>query len=112
MSFGGSRRTIATAIALAASAFLVVYFVLLNHHDRTYIPGAPPTVLIARTAIPKGTPGSVIRKKALYSPTTVDLNQIEGGAFVDPSAFVGKVALRRISRGEQLTAADFGPAAH
>jgi flagella basal body P-ring formation protein FlgA len=109
----GRQRNLAAVAALGAGLFVVVFFVFLNHHSmRCCVHHAPPTVLVARTAIPKGTPGSVIRKKALYWAATVRLNQIERGAFVDPSAFVGKVALRRISRGEQLTAADFAAAPH
>jgi hypothetical protein len=68
---------------------------------------SPITVLVARTTIPKGTTGHVIRRAVLYSAETMRLTQVEDGAISAPSRFKG-VTLRRIPRGEQLIAADFG----
>jgi hypothetical protein len=102
-------RRNAVVAAFAAGVFLVVFFVFLNHHNRVTCHGCgqPPTVLVAKVSIAKGTSGSVIAAQGLYSARRVRLNQVANGALVDPSAFRGEVATRAIAPGAQLTAADF-----
>jgi hypothetical protein len=111
MILGMSRRlgAISGGVALGASAFLVVFFVLLNHNQPIQNTGwdGAAQVLVARTAIAKGTPGKDIWSKVLFSSRLVRSSQVKPGAFADPESFRGEVTVRRIYRGEQLTAADF-----
>jgi hypothetical protein len=105
---GRSLRRNAVVVASAVGVFLVVFFVFVNHHSNLVrVTPPPPTVLVARTAIAKGTSGRVIAAKALYSAETVRPTEIAKGAFSDPSQFGGEVATRAISAGAQLTAAEF-----
>ena len=95
-------------VAFAAGAFLLVFFVFVNRHSNPVpVIGGPPTVLVARAAIAKGTSGRVIAAKVLYSVKAVRMSQIVKGAFSGPSEFRGEVAARAISPGAQLTAAEF-----
>lgn len=93
------------AAAIAAIALLVY----LNHY-RSSVNGntAPASVLVAKSLIQQGTPGSVVGSSDLYQVTSIPKSQVKTGAFVDPSTLAGKVALTDIYPGQQLTSADFG----
>ena len=92
--------------AVIAAIALLVY---LNHY-RNSVNGktAPLTVLVAKSLIQKGTSGDVVGKTALYQESSIPTSQVKSGAFVDPSTLTGKVALKDIYPGQQLTSADFG----
>ena len=96
------------AAAIAAIA-LIVY---LNHYRNSVKGGnATISVLVAQKLILKGTPGDVIRTTAgVYQSTDFAKDQVETNAIVSPATLAGKVAVTDISPGQQLTAADFGPA--
>jgi flagella basal body P-ring formation protein FlgA len=102
----GQLRAAVVLITLAAIAF-VTY-----RHSRSSLvtdTGPPVTVLVAKKAIPKGTPLRVIASKQLYTARTVRPSQVVTGAFPDdPSAIRGLVTVKRIHAGQQLTPADFG----
>jgi Flp pilus assembly protein CpaB len=68
------------------------------------------TVLVARESIPKGTSGTVLASKALYTATTMRESQLLEGAISDPSSLQGRVATKEILEGAQLTSADFAAA--
>jgi hypothetical protein len=74
----------------------------------------PPTgrhvgtpVLVAKQLIPKGTPGSIVATKRMYTPTTPHPEDVEVGALADPSYLAGRAAAVDILPGQQLTATDF-----
>jgi Flp pilus assembly protein CpaB len=95
------------AAAIAAIA-LVVY---LNNYRNSHKSGSVISVLVAQKLIQSGTTGDVIRTNAgYYKPTNYSKSQVESGAIIDPATLANKVALTDISPGQQLTAADFGPA--
>jgi len=104
------RGTLLSAllITLLAGASILVY--LNSYRDSLKTQGALVTVLVARDAIPKGTAGSVVAAKSLYSATTIPESQLLDGAMSDPATLRDKVATREIFEGAQLTAADFGAA--
>ena len=106
----GQFRATVVLIALAAVAFLTY------RHYRGHLvlnTGPPVTVLVAKQAIPKGTPLRIIASKPLYTVETFRPSEVVGGAFSsDPSALRGMVTVKRIRAGEQLTTADFGPSPH
>ena len=91
----------AAGAALAAGVILLVY---LNHYrQEVKAQGTPVTVLVARESIPKGTSGSVIASKGLYTATTIREGQLKEGAISDPATLTGKVATQEIYEGSQLT---------
>jgi Flp pilus assembly protein CpaB len=96
------------AAAIAAIA-LVVY---LNHYRNSVKNGgAAVSVLVAQKLIQKDTPGDVIRTSGgFYKSTSISKDEVETGAILSPATLAGQVALTDISPGQQLTAADFGPA--
>jgi Flp pilus assembly protein CpaB len=100
----GSLYLAAIAALLAGLAILVY----LNRYRHNLEAGAMPvTVLIARQTIPKGTPGSVVASKGLFTATTIRESQLRDGAFSDPASLAGRVATSEIYEGSQLTAGVF-----
>jgi Flp pilus assembly protein CpaB len=95
--------------AIIAAIALIVY---LNHYRSSVKNGgAAIQVLVAEKLIQKDTPGDVIRTNpTYYEAKDIAKSSVQTGAFVDPATLAGKVALTDISPGQQLTAADFGPA--
>ena len=98
----------ALLIALLAGASILLY--LNSYRDSLKAQGALVTVLVAKQTIPKGTSGSVVAAKDLYTVTTIRESQLLEGAISDPATLRDKVATREIFEGAQLTAADFGAA--
>jgi Flp pilus assembly protein CpaB len=98
----------AVLIAVLAGASILVY--LNGYRESLKSQGALVTVLVAKGTIDKGTAGSVIAAKNLYTATTIRESQLLEGAISDPAALRDKVATRAIYDAAQLTAADFGEA--
>jgi Flp pilus assembly protein CpaB len=104
----GTRKgtlLISLLAALLAGGMILVY--LNRYRNSVKAEGAPVTVLVAANAIPKGTPGSIIASKGLYTTTTIRQSQLLDGAYSDPSSLSGKVTTQEIAANGQLTAADF-----
>ena len=103
-----TRRGSMYLAAIAALLAGIVILVYLNRYrENLQAGGAPVTVLVARSAIPKGTSGDVVATKRLYSATTIRESQLREGAISDPSSLTGRIATREIYEGAQLTASDF-----
>jgi Flp pilus assembly protein CpaB len=98
----------ALLIALLAGASILVY--LNSYRESLKAQGAMVTVLVAKETINKGTAGSVVAAKDLYTATTIRESQLLEGAMSDPATLRDRVATREIFEGAQLTAADFGAA--
>jgi Flp pilus assembly protein CpaB len=96
----------ALLIALLAGASIMLY--LNSYRDSLQAQGALVTVLVAKDTIPKGTAGSVVASKDLYTVTTIRESQLLEGAMSDPATLRDKVATREVFEGAQLTASDFG----
>jgi Flp pilus assembly protein CpaB len=96
----------ALLIALLAGASIMLY--LNSYRDSLQAQGAMVTVLVANDTIPKGTAGSVVASKDLYTVTTIRESQLLEGAMSDPATLRDLVATREIFEGAQLTATDFG----
>ena len=103
------RAIIAGVLALVlATVLLLVY---LNHYRNSVDSGAQPvSVLVAKSLIPKGTPGNVVGTTHLYALTSIPRKQVKTGAFVDPGTLTGRVAATAIYPGQQLTTGDFAAA--
>ena len=108
LSTRGGTLAIGLAATALAGALLLVY---LNRY-RSNLRGktAPVAVLVSKSLIQKGTPGSLIGTKVLYQSTSIPRDQLKPGALSDPSSLQGEVALTDIYPGQQLTASSFGPA--
>jgi Flp pilus assembly protein CpaB len=98
----------ALLIALLAGASILVY--LQSYRESLKTQGALVTVLVAKETIHKGTSGSVVAAKNLYTATTIRESQLLEGAMSDPATLRDRVATREIFEGAQLTATDFGAA--
>jgi Flp pilus assembly protein CpaB len=99
---------VALLAALLAGVSIVAY--LNRYRASLESQGALVTVLVARESIPKGTSGTVLASKALYTATTMRESQLLEGAISDPSSLQGRVATKEILEGAQLTSADFAAA--
>lgn len=98
----------ALLIALLAGALILLY--LNSYRESLRTQGALVTVLVAKKTIPKGTTGSVVAAKDLYTVRTIRESQLLEGAMSDPATLRDKMATREIFEGAQLTAVDFGAA--
>jgi Flp pilus assembly protein CpaB len=101
------RGSLYVSIAAAVLAGIVILVYLNGYRENVKAGATPVTVLVARHTIAKGTSGSVIAAKDLFSATTIRESQLREGAFSDPASLTGKVATTKIYKGAQLTAADF-----
>jgi Flp pilus assembly protein CpaB len=99
---------VASLAALLAGISIIVY--LNRYRDSVRSGGALVTVLVAGDTIPRGTAGSVLAAKGLYTATTFRESQLREGAISDPASLQGTMAAREILEGAQLTTADFVPA--
>lgn len=101
---GGALMVGGLAAGLAA-ILLVVY---LHQYRNSVESGSQPmTVIVAKSLIPKGTSGTLMGQKGLFQVTSVPRDQLKEGAFADPSAVKGRVAVADIFPGQQLTSSDF-----
>jgi Flp pilus assembly protein CpaB len=107
-----SRRgtiLIGVGAAVLAAILLVVY---LNRY-RASVKGAgePATVLVAKSLIQKGAPGNIIGTTHQFQVASIPKDQLKNGAITDPDSLRGLVASHDIYPGQQLTLAEFAPAA-
>jgi Flp pilus assembly protein CpaB len=96
---------VAAGAALLAGISIAVYLNRYRHSVSSQ--GAPVTVLVAKRAIAKGTSGDVVAGQLMFTTATLRESQLRDGAFSDPAAIRGRVAVRDVYKGQQLTAADF-----
>jgi Flp pilus assembly protein CpaB len=101
------RGTILMALFAALIAGVLILVYVSRYRESVQSENARVTVLVARQAIPKGTSGSVIASKGLYTVKTLPQGQLIDGAFSDPSSLVDKVTTHAILPEGQLAASDF-----
>jgi Flp pilus assembly protein CpaB len=102
--------TLIAAIGAALAAGIVLLVYLNRYREEVKAEGTPVTVLVARETISKGTSGSVMASKGLYTATTIREGQLKEGALSDPASLTGKVTSQEIYEGAQLTESSFAPA--
>jgi Flp pilus assembly protein CpaB len=100
--------TLVVGVLAAAIAALLLLVYLNRYRHNLSQRTAPVAVLVAKSLIQKGTPGSLIGTKVLYQATSVPRDQLKAGALSDPSSLSGQVALADIYPGQQLTVSLFG----
>lgn len=104
LSTRGGTFTIAALCALLAAATLLIFL----RQYREDLTGSEPTrVLVARSLVPKGTPGEVVASERLYKVVRVPQSQLEKTALTDPSELTENVAKADIYPGHQLVGTDF-----
>ena len=96
---------VAAILALIAAAALLVF---LNEYRDDLTDSDPAQVLVARSLVPKGTPGNLVADQQLYKLEQVENSQLEDGAITDPSQLAGQVVVADIHPGHQLRSSDFG----
>jgi pilus assembly protein CpaB len=105
LSTRGGTVVLGAVAALLAAVILLVY--LNRYRESVTSSGAPQTVLVATSLIPKGTSGALIGSKELFQQATLAGEQVKEGAVTDPALLKGRVAVDDIYPGQQLTVADF-----
>lgn len=96
---------VAVGAAILAAILLLVY---LNGYRTSLDSAASPTpVLVAKRLIAKGTPAAVLSSQSAYELTTLAREHTKTGAVADPDLLEGRIAVRDILPGQQLTVADF-----
>jgi pilus assembly protein CpaB len=106
--FSTRSGTLAVGVLAAGLAAVLLLVYLNRYRDNLRQQNAAVAVLVAKSLIPKGTPGDLIGTKSLFQATSVPRAQLKAGALVDPSTLHGLVALTDIFPGQQLTLASFG----
>ena len=105
--FSTRRGTILVALGAAALAGLILLVYIREYRHTTSANSAATPVLVARSLIQKGTPGTLVGKQHLYQIASVPKSALLPGAYVDPSALLVGVAASDIFPGQQLTAGEF-----
>jgi Flp pilus assembly protein CpaB len=105
------RGTLLVATICALAAAVVIMLALSHYRQGVSAANQQDSVLVAKGLIQKGTSGTAIATGRLYAPTTVQAQHLTAGALTDAATLRGQVATKDILPGQQLTAADFGPAA-
>jgi Flp pilus assembly protein CpaB len=101
---GGTIALSALAAVLAAVVFLVY---LSRYRSSLQSSSQPAKVLVAKSFIEQGTPGTVVGTEDLFQIAETPKGELEEGAISDPNSLRGLVAANDVFPGEQLTIADF-----
>jgi Flp pilus assembly protein CpaB len=99
---------VAIGVALLAAILLIVF--LKNYRSSVAAEGEPARVLVANGLIEKGSSGDLLTIERMIRTASVRADQLKAGAITDPALLRGRVALRDVLPGQQLVAAEFGPA--
>ncbi len=95
---------VAGLLALIAAGALLVF---LREYRNDLTGSDPVQVLVARSLVPKGTPGDIVASDELYKLERIKNSQLEDGAITDPDELAGKVVAADIHPGHQLRSSDF-----
>jgi Flp pilus assembly protein CpaB len=101
------RGAYTVAIAAAALAGLVLLLFINRYKDDVNAGLAPAPVLTADRVIPRGTSAAEVISNKLFKATAAATENVQPGAITQASQIVGKVAVRDVLPGQQITLADF-----
>lgn len=101
------RGTVVVATLCALIAGGIIVYALKKYRSTVNAKGVPETVFVVSRAIPKNTPGEVIAAGNMFGVKQYPAKQVAAGAISDASLLHGKVTVREIYPGEELTAGDF-----
>jgi pilus assembly protein CpaB len=105
--FSTRGGTLLLAWLAAAIAGIAVFAYVRNYRQSVKTGGQPATVLVAKSLIPKGTPGELIATQQLFQAQTMRESQLREGALSDPSALTSRVTAADIYPGQQLVSSAF-----
>ncbi len=106
--FVSTRRGAYTVAAIAAALAGLVMLVWMNHYRDDVSAGlAPEPVLTADRLIPRGTAAGEVITQKMFKSAAVAEEQIQTGAVTQAAQIAGKVAVRDVLPGQQITVADF-----
>src|SRR5215211_5791998 len=89
LSTRNGTLAVAGILALLAGAALLLF---LRQYRDDLTGSDPVRVLVARSLVPKGTPGDVVAGEHLYKVVRLRNSQLKPGAITDPEGMVDKVA--------------------
>lgn len=101
----GGAIAVGIGVAVIAAILLIVY--VTRYKSSVDSAAAATPVLVAKSLIPKGTPGTVVATKQLYQSTSVPADKVQAGAISDPGALSGRIAISDVYPGAQLTVSNF-----
>jgi Flp pilus assembly protein CpaB len=104
------QGTLAVATVCALIAAGIIVFAISRYRQNVNASTAQSTVLVAKGLIQKGTSGDAVAGGQLFTAENLLQKQVSTGAVADAAALRGKVAVRNILPGEQLTLGDFAAA--
>src|SRR5258708_30987404 len=90
--FSTRAGTLVLAGIAAVLAMAIVLVYVHNYKSSVKSSGAPASVLVAKSLIPKGTPGSQVAQSHLFQVATIRVSQLRNGALSDASSLAGRVA--------------------
>ena len=97
---GGTIALACIAAVLSAGALLTY---LNKYRESVKTQSQPVSVLVAKSLIEKGTPGSVVGSQSLFQVTEFSEDDVSVGAITDPKALDGLIAAQDVYPGQQLT---------
>lgn len=109
LSTRGGAMAVAAVAAILAGILLFVF--VQRYRTNQSASSATTAVFVARSLIPQGSSANVIASQQLLQRTTLRGSQVQTGAIADPRVLHGEVAATNIYPGQQITVADFTPAA-
>ncbi len=101
----GGAIAVGVAVAVIAAILLIVY--VTRYKDSVDSTAAAVPVLVAKSLIPKGTPGAAVATKGLYQSTSVPADKVQPGSISDPAALTGRRAVENVYPGAQITLNNF-----
>lgn len=101
------KGTILVALGAAAIAGIVLLVYIKEYRHNVNTNSTSSQVLVARSLIQKGTPGTIVGAQHLYEIQNVPKTALLTGAYTDPSALNAGVASADIYPGQQLTSGEF-----
>ena len=104
----GGTLILGIIAAVVAAVLLVLW--QKQYRDNVKSDVAPTPVVVATALIPKGTPGTVIAERHLFTTQAVPKNQLKAGAITDAGYLTGRVTAVDIVPSQQITAADLSSA--
>jgi Flp pilus assembly protein CpaB len=105
--FNSRQAALAAAFACALVAAGIFVYAINHYRHSATSADAQSTVYVAKNLIQKGTAGNAVAGQGLATSTGILQKQVTAGAIADTTVIRGKVAVRDILPGEQLTLADF-----
>ncbi len=105
-----NRKTAMLVAGVSALLAAVLIYLFVTHYHKTTPAIVAPqdsTVLVAKHAIPAGTPETQLAAGGLLAPTRVPQSQVVVGALSDPATVAGQATSVAIEAGQQITLSDF-----